>query len=157
MRLRLLTPRSGGHKAANTRQRRHLLAGAVCAMALGFTAPLLHAENSAVLRFDTPLAITDNANFDRDNPLEPDSSSFILLDASSLSSDSGERWALVSLRNDAGGQRILRDDYLVAEFANGDRRHPSNLEGSFAAGEQQRKMAFFGYHRFPILRVFTQQ
>jgi len=72
-------------------------------------------------------------------------------------SDSGERWALVSLRNDAGGQRILRDDYLVAEFANSDRRHASNLEGSFAAGEQQRKMAFFGYHRFPILRVFTQQ
>ncbi|WP_323774035.1 hypothetical protein [Alcanivorax sp.] len=156
MRLRLLTPRSGGNKAANTRQRHYLLAGAVCAMALGFTAPL-HAENSAVLRFDTPLAITDNADFDRDNPLEPDSSSFVLLDASSLSSDSGERWALVSLRNDAGGQRILRDDYLVAEFANGDRRHPSNLEGSFAAGEQQRKMAFFGYHRFPILRVFTQQ
>ncbi|WP_290518142.1 hypothetical protein [Alcanivorax sp.] len=156
MRLRLLTPRSGGHKAANTRQRRHLLAGAVCAMALGFTAPL-HAENSAVLRFDTPLAITDNANFDRDNPLEPDSSSFVLLDASSLSSDSGERWALVALRNDAGGQRILRDDYLVAEFANGDRRHASNLEGSFAAAEQQRKMVFFGYHRFPILRVFTQQ
>ena len=156
MRLRSLTPRSGGNKAANTRQRHYLLAGAVSAMALGFTAPL-HAENSAVLRFDTPLAITDNADFDRDNPLEPDSSSFVLLDASSLSSDSGERWALVSLRNDAGGQRILRDDYLVAEFANGDRRHASNLEGSFAAGEQQRKMAFFGYHRFPILRVFTQQ
>ena len=113
MRLYLLTPRNGGNKAANTRQRHHLLAGAVCAMALGFATPL-HAENSAVLRFDTPLAITDNADFDRDNPLEPDSSSFILLDASSLSSDSGERWALVSLRNDAGGQRILRDDYLVA-------------------------------------------
>ncbi|KZY35861.1 hypothetical protein A3730_02265 [Alcanivorax sp. HI0044] len=156
MRLYLLTPRNGGNKAANTRQRHHLLAGAVCAMALGFATPL-HAENSAVLRFDTPLAITDNADFDRDNPLEPDSSSFILLDASSLSSDSGERWALVSLRNDAGGQRILRDDYLVAEFANGDRRHASNLEGSFAAAEQQRKMVFFGYHRFPILRVFTQQ
>ncbi len=156
MRLYLLTPRNGGNKAANTRQRHHLLAGAVCAMALGFATPL-HAENSAVLRFDTPLAITDNADFDRDNPLEPDSSSFILLDASSLSSDSGERWALVSLRNDAGGQRILRDDYLVAEFANGDRRHASNLEGSFAAAEQQRKMVFFGYHRFSILRVFTQQ
>ena len=156
MRLYLLTPRNGGNKAANTRQRHHLLAGAVCAMALGFATPL-HAENSAVLRFDTPLAITDNADSDRDNPLEPDSSSFILLDASSLSSDSGERWALVSLRNDAGGQRILRDDYLVAEFANGDRRHASNLEGSFAAAEQQRKMVFFGYHRFPILRVFTQQ
>ena len=156
MRLYLLTPRNGGNKAANTRQRHHLLAGAVCAMALGFATPL-HAENSAVLRFDTPLAITNNADFDRDNPLEPDGSSFILLDASSLSSDSGERWALVSLQNDAGGQRILRDDYLVAEFANGDRRHPSNLEGSFAAGERQRKMAFFGYHRFPILRVFTQQ
>ncbi|KZZ24431.1 hypothetical protein A3754_16710 [Alcanivorax sp. HI0083] len=156
MRLYLLTPRNGGNKAANTRQRHHLLAGAVCAMALGFATPL-HAENSAVLRFDTPLAITDNADFDRDNPLEPDSSSFILLDASSLSSDSGERWALVSLRNDAGGQRILRDDYLVAEFANGDRRHASDLEGSFAAAEQQRKMVFFGYHRFPILRVFTQQ
>ncbi len=156
MRLCLFAPRSRCSKTTHTRQRHYLVAGAVYAMALGATAPLL-AENSAVLRFDMPLSITDNANFDRDNPLEPDSSSFILLDASSLSSDSGERWALVSLRNDAGGQRILRDDYLVAEFANGDRRHASNLEGSFAAAEQQRKMVFFGYHRFPILRVFTQQ
>ena len=156
MPLCLFAPRSGCRKTANTRQHHHFLASTICAVALAATAPL-HAENSAVLRFDTPLAITDNANFDRDNPLEPDSSNFILLDASSLSSDSGERWALVSLRNDAGGQRILRDDYLVAEFANGDRRHASNLEGSFAAAEQQRKMVFFGYHRFPILRVFTQQ
>lgn len=156
MHLCLLTPTSGCNKAANTRKRQRLLVAVVGAMALSATAQL-HAENSAILRFDTPLAITDSAAFDRDNHLEPDSSSFILLDANSLSSDSGERWALVSLRNDAGGQRILRDDYLVAEFANGDRRHASNLEGSFAAAEQQRKMVFFGYHRFPILRVFTQQ
>jgi len=137
MRLCLFAPRSRCSKTTHTRQRHYLVAGAVYAMALGATAPLL-AENSAVLRFDTPLSITDNADFDRDNPLEPDSSSFILLDANSLSSDSGERW-------------------VVAEFANGDRRHASNLEGSFAAAEQQRKMVFFGYHRFPILRVFTQQ
>ena len=86
MRLYLLTPRNGGNKAANTPQRHHLLAGAVCAMALGFATPL-HAENSAVLRFDTPLAITDNADFDRHNPLEPASRSFTMLAPHTLRRD----------------------------------------------------------------------
>ena len=113
------------------------------------------ADNNTVLRFDTPVQIDGDARFDRDSPLQPSASSFRIREANTLSSDSGERWALVTLENNDGGKRILQDNYLVAEFANGERRHPTGLEGSFAAGEQQRKMVFFGYHRFPILRIFT--
>ena len=113
------------------------------------------ADNDTVLRFDTPVQIDGDARFDRDSPLQPSASSFRIREANTLSSDSGERWALVTLENSDGGKRILQDNYLVAEFANGERRHPTGLEGSFAAGEQQRKMVFFGYHRFPILRIFT--
>ena len=101
------------------------------------------ADNDTVLRFDTPVQIDGEARFDRDSPLQPNASSFRIREANTLSSDSGERWALVTLEN------------RVAEFANGERRHPTGLEGSFAAGESQRKMVFFGYHRFPILRIFT--
>jgi len=110
-----------------------------------------------VLRFDTPVQIDGDARFDRDSPLQPSASSFRIREANTLSSDSGERWALVTLENSDGGKRILQNNYLVAEFANGERRHPTGLEGSFAPGEQQRKMVFFGYHRFPILRIFTTQ
>ncbi|MGJ3256034.1 MAG: hypothetical protein ACFE0K_06880 [Alcanivorax sp.] len=113
------------------------------------------ADNDTVLRFDTPVQIDGDARFDRDSPLQPSASSFRIREANTLSSDSGERWALITVENSDGGKRILQDNYLVAEFANGERRHPSGLEGSFAAGEQQRKMVFFGYHRFPILRIFT--
>lgn len=85
------------------------------------------ADNDTVLRFDTPVQIGGDARFDRDSPLQPSASSFRIREANTLSSDSGER------------------------------RHPTGLEGSFAPGEQQRKMVFFGYHRFPILRIFTAQ
>lgn len=113
------------------------------------------ADNDTVLRFDTPVQIDSDARFDRDNPLQPSASSFRIREANTLSSDNGERWALVTLENSDSGKRILQNNYLVAEFANGERRHPTGLEGAFAAGEQQRKMVFFGYHRFPILRIFT--
>lgn len=115
------------------------------------------ADNDTVLRFDTPVQIDGDARFDRDSPLQPNASSFRIREANTLSSDSGERWALVTLQNSDGGKRILQNNYLVAEFANGERRHPTGLEGAFTAGEQQRKMVFFGYHRFPILRIFTAQ
>ena len=36
---------------------------------------------------------------------------------------------------------------------NGDRREAVNLEGKLDAGEQVRRTVFFGYHRFPIVRV----
>lgn len=117
----------------------------------------VQADNDTVLRFDTPVQIDGDARFDRDSPLQPSASSFRIREANTLSSDSGERWALVTLENSDGGKRILQNNYLVAEFANGERRHPTGLEGSFAPGEQQRKMVFFGYHRFPILRIFTAQ
>jgi len=113
------------------------------------------ADNDTVLRFDTPVQIDGEARFDRDSPLQPNASSFRIREANTLSSDSGERWALVTLENRDGGKRLLQNNYLVAEFANGERRHPTGLEGSFAAGESQRKMVFYGYHRFPILRIFT--
>ena len=119
------------------------------------TSAVARADNDTVLRFDTPVQIGSDARFDRDSPLQPSASSFRIREANTLSSDSGERWALVTLENSDGGKRILQNNYLVAEFANGERRHPTGLEGSFAAGEQQRKMVFFGYHRFPILRIFT--
>ena len=115
------------------------------------------ADNDTVLRFDTPVQIDGDARFDRDSPLQPSASSFHIREANTLSSDSGERWALVTLENSDGGKRILQNNYLVAEFANGERRHATGLEGAFAPGEQQRKMVFFGYHRFPILRIFTAQ
>ncbi|MED5389239.1 MAG: hypothetical protein VX793_10335 [Pseudomonadota bacterium] len=117
--------------------------------------PAARADNDTVLRFDTPVQVDNGADFDRDSPLEPSASSFVALSANTLSSDNGERWALVTLENRDGGKRLLRDEYLVAEFANGDRRYASSLEGAFRAGEKQRKMVFFGYHRFPILRILT--
>ena len=55
------------------------------------------ADNDTVLRFDTPVQIDGEARFDRDSPLQPNASSFRIREANTLSSDSGERWALVTL------------------------------------------------------------
>ena len=56
------------------------------------------ADNDTVLRFDTPVQIDGEARFDRDSPLQPNASSFRIREANTLSSDSGERWALVPWR-----------------------------------------------------------
>jgi hypothetical protein len=112
------------------------------------------ADNPNVLRFDDRTLPNSQAPFDRNGqPLRPKENDFRARDISPLSSEAGERWVLMTLENTGGGTRLLSDDYLVAEFANGDRREAVNLEGKLDAGEQVRQTVFFGYHRFPIVRV----
>ncbi|MTI51997.1 MAG: hypothetical protein FH757_10260 [Alcanivorax sp.] len=121
---------------------------------LGTLAINAMADNPNVLRFDDRALPDSQAPFARDGqPLRPKKNDFRVRDVSPLSSEAGERWVLLTLENTGGGTRLLSDDYLVAEFANGERREAVNLEGKLDAGEQVRQTIFFGYHRFPIVRV----
>jgi hypothetical protein len=123
-------------------------------LVFGALAANAHADNPNVLRFDDRTLPDAQAPFDRDGrPLRPKDNDFRARDLSPLSSEAGERWVLLTLENIGGGTRLLSDEYLVAEFANGDRREAVNLEGKLDAGEQVRRTVFFGYHRFPIVRV----
>ena len=67
-----------------------------------------------------------------------------------MSNDRGERWALVTFMNQASGQRLLTNEVLVAEFADGSERYALNLEAKLEGGETLTRTVFFGYHRFPI-------
>ena len=60
------------------------------------------------------------------------------------------------MRNNAGGSRILKSEYIVATFANGDQAYPDKLNESVDPGDTLARQIFFGIHKFPIVTLEMQ-
>jgi len=95
----------------------------------------------------------DHIEFDQVDPLEPLANDFKIEGYSYLSSEGGERWALITLVNTSTGQRLLKNENLVVTFADGTQVYAKNIEGRFDGGERVSKSVFFGYSRFPIVSI----
>lgn len=111
-------------------------------------------SQDATLRFDQP-QINGNALFfpDDDDDIEPVANDFQLLQALFMSNELGERWALVTLKNTSTGQRFLKNENLVATFADGSQSRARNVQKRFRARENQTVSVFFGVKKFPIVKV----
>lgn len=88
--------------------------------------------------------------------IEPDISTIIVVNQMLMSNEAGERWATLTLKNLANGKRIITDKHLYAVFADGDKKkaqmRPIKLQGN----EVGIYTISFGYHKFPILYVYTR-
>ena len=116
--------------------------------------PVVQADDDIpILNYDARPPLKQPPRFDRDDALTVNRSDFQVLDYQLMSSEQGERWAVVTVRNTATGQRLLSEKMLVAEFANGERRYPLVMEGKVAGGAVLTRTVTFGYSRFPILRL----
>lgn len=109
-----------------------------------------------VLYFDPALPPVGALRFQRDDDLDPDANDFRIINAFFMSNDLGERWALLTIENSASGQRLLKDEYLVATFANGSQAEAIGVEETVKAKERFTKTVFFGLHRFPIIQVRSE-
>ena len=70
-----------------------------------------------------------------------------------MSNALGERWVLLTVRNNSTGSRVLKGEHLVATFANDQRRHARSLDKRIA-GHTVRTLAIsFGQNNFPIVQV----
>lgn len=110
-------------------------------------------DDTPVLNYDARPPLKQAPRFDRDDALTVSRNDFEILDYQLMSSEQGERWAVITLRNTASGQRLLSETMLVAEFADGERRYPLVMEGKVSGGAVLTRTVTFGYSRFPVLRL----
>ncbi|MCG9761580.1 hypothetical protein L1D50_21135 [Pseudoalteromonas sp. Isolate6] len=94
--------------------------------------------------------------FANDANIYPDSSDFKVLNAVLMSNESGERWAVVTLKNQSSGRRTLTHKHLLALTANGQRIAPMKLSENFDGGETLSLTLAFGENKFPLLSVYTR-
>ena len=106
-----------------------------------------------VLYFDNDPKGIKHLKFDQFDPLIPRINNFEIIEISYLSNNRGERWALMTLKNESAGQRILKNDNVVATFADGSQRFATQLGEKFSGSEVLTRAVFFGVHRFPIVKV----
>lgn len=94
--------------------------------------------------------------FPNDNHQQPDLSDFTVQHFVLMSNDAGERWAVVTLANNANGNRSLSDKHLMAILANGQRITPQPFTQMFRAGETLSLTLYFGDSKFPLLSVYAR-
>jgi hypothetical protein len=111
------------------------------------------ANEKEVLTVDRVITHNIELAFDNDKNEKPKLSEFELVNYIVMSNDLGERWAVVTVINQASGNRILENDHLMALFANGERATPAHLKVNFDANETKSLTISFGENKFPLLSI----
>ena len=95
--------------------------------------------------------------FDNEAKVKPKDSDFNVVNAVHMSSEQGSRVAVVTIRNDASGSRILESDHIMALFADGSRRSPFSFPDAIKLddGEQRSFTLSFGESNYPLLTIYT--
>lgn len=110
-------------------------------------------EADRVLHFDQPHPPISSPYFQQQRELKPMPNDFRIVEASYLSNNIGERWALITFENSSSGQRVLKNESIVATFADGNQSRGYNLNEVIKGNERLTKSVFFGIHQFPIIKV----
>lgn len=88
--------------------------------------------------------------------IEPDISTVTVLNQMLMSNEVGERWATLTLKNLSNGKRIITDKQIYAVFADGDKKKAQMRPIKLLGNEVGIYTISFGYHKFPILYVYTR-
>lgn len=105
------------------------------------------------LHFDQPQSPLNSLNFKHDNELRPSPNDFRLIEAYFLSNNIGERWAVITIENTSPGKRFLKNEFIIATFANGNQTTGFNLNETLKSNERLTKSVFFGIHQFPVVNI----
>ncbi|MGD8911433.1 MAG: hypothetical protein PVJ68_01645 [Candidatus Thiodiazotropha sp.] len=105
------------------------------------------------LLFDdnTPKFDKYSFNIEESERLKPKENDFEMINYSPMSNKAGERWVLVTLRNNSTGQRFLKSEYIVATFASGEQSNPQFADQKVDGGGIVTKTIYFGTNKFPIV------
>jgi len=94
--------------------------------------------------------------FPNDDKIRPEVSGFEIVDTVLMSSEYGQRWAVLTLRNPSTGTRIFEQKYVMALLADGRRLQPQPISETFEGGESLSLTLNFGVQQFPILRIYLR-
>ncbi|ATD09604.1 MULTISPECIES: hypothetical protein [Pseudoalteromonas] len=108
------------------------------------------------LTIDSVVSNNMELAFPNDANIYPDISDFKVLNAVLMSNENGERWAMITIKNESSGRRTLTQKHLLALTANGQRIAPMKLSESFDGGETLSLTLAFGENKFPLLNVYTR-
>lgn len=118
--------------------------------------PVSFAADGDALSVDRFIPEDVETFFPNDDEVFPQESDFEVVNYLLMSSESGERQALVTLRNRSVGSRIFKNGQILALFADGRRRMPLTNTHSFEGREVVSLILSFGVSRFPILEIYTK-
>ena len=107
------------------------------------------------LNIDRQLPINTQLSFPNPDRIAPQRSDFEVISAVPMSSDSGDRWVLLTMHNLALGNRTLTQNHLLAILADGNRVFPAQFSQRFKADETISLSIFITSSKFPILQVIS--
>ncbi len=125
------------------------------ALAFALFSPFVAAEDT-VLMIDQTLEKETQLAFPNDNNIQPKAGDFKVMNKVPMSSESGDRWAIVTVKNPSSGSRIFESSYLIGLFADGERRPPLEHKVTVEGGETVSLTLAFGRHKFPLLDVIAR-
>lgn len=114
-------------------------------------------DRDEVLRFEHSPFKDVQLNCERDKNVVPKRSELQLDNYALLAADNGERVAIVTLTNSAGGQRIFNQDHIVAVMADCARIFPQEFEIRLAPRQQTTLQIHFGRTLQPVLQLISSQ
>jgi len=112
-------------------------------------------ENN-VLTPDEAIIGSELIEFPNESRIYPNISDFKLLNSIIMSNMKGERWATITVKNEAHGKRTFNQDQVLALFADGSRHFPLSFTQEFKSQQTISILVNFGVHQFPILKITTR-
>lgn len=122
---------------------------------LSTSAQAYEPDRDQVLKFEPSPFQNIELNCQRDKDVVPRRSDLILDNYALLAADNGERVAVVTLTNGAGGQRMFNQEHLVAIMADCSRIYPLSFELTLGAGQQETFQIYFGRRAQPVLQLIS--
>ena len=89
--------------------------------------------------------------------IRPTKSDFELVDYAVMSSEIGDRFALLTVSNKSSGQRIFNQSHIVAVLGDCSRKHPYSFERKFLGNEDITLTVQFGLSRFPLVKIIADE
>jgi len=137
--------------------KRHLLSVLLSGLVCSSSVYADDRNSNNIYSFDTAYASDEYRNFPfvDEKDIEPRRSDFAIVNQRFLSSPNGGRLAVVTLENLTNGARGFSEKYIVAVFANGDKRFARDVSFQVSGGESVNYTFNFGTYSLPILYVYT--
>ena len=109
-----------------------------------------------VLSVDRVVPHSFELAFPNEDKIDPELSDFKVINFVLMSNESGERYAVVTMKNLANGSRTLNQKHLLAQLADGQRISPLPFSQAFSAKESISLTINFGQSKFPLLSVYSR-
>ncbi|AYV23354.1 MULTISPECIES: hypothetical protein [Vibrio] len=124
-------------------------------LSIALTSPVRSMEYET-LSIDQPAIHYSELAFPNNDNIQPNRSDFSVNNYVLMSSESGERWAVITVTNTSSAKRTINQTQLVAILANGERIFAEDFHESVSPNKTTSLTINFGWNKFPILSIYSR-